>query len=62
VDPSSTYQLLDALIRNGKDHEFVLIPGMGHSSGGDFGEKKRRDFFAKHLLGADLNRQWTVDD
>lgn len=50
VDPSSTYQLVNALIKEGKDHEFIMVPGMGHSSGGDFGEKKRRDFFVKHLL------------
>lgn len=50
VDPASTYQLVDALIKNNKDHEMIMVPGMGHSSGGDFGEKKRRDFFVKHLL------------
>ena len=26
---------------------------MGHSSGGDYGEKKRRDFFVKNLLGVE---------
>ncbi len=51
VDPSSTYQLTNALIKASKDHELILVPGMGHSSGGDYGEKKRRDFFVKHLLG-----------
>lgn len=50
VDPSSTYQLVNALIKQGKDHEFIMVPGMGHSSGGDYGEKKRRDFFVKNLL------------
>lgn len=54
VDPSSTYQLVDALIKADKDHEFIMVPGMGHSSGGDFGEKKRRDFFVKHLLGVNI--------
>lgn len=51
VDPASTYQLVNALIKNGKEHEFIMVPGMGHSSGGDYGEKKRRDFFVKNLLG-----------
>ncbi|MGJ7031318.1 DPP IV N-terminal domain-containing protein [Niabella hirudinis] len=51
VDPSSTFQLVNALIKAGKDHEFIMVPGTGHSSGGDFGEKKRRDFFVKNLLG-----------
>ena len=49
VDPASTYQFSNALIKANKDHELVVIPGMGHSSGGEYGEKKRRDFFVKHL-------------
>ncbi|MBE8712812.1 S9 family peptidase [Sphingobacterium hungaricum] len=53
VDPASTYQLVNQLIKQGKDHEFIMVPGMGHSSGGDYGEKKRRDFFVKNLLGVD---------
>ncbi len=53
VDPSSTAQLVNALIRAGKDFEYVLLPGSGHSSGGVYGERKRRDFFVKNLLGLD---------
>jgi len=26
---------------------------MGHSSGGEFGERKRKDFFVKHLMDVD---------
>ncbi|HEU4553615.1 MAG TPA: DPP IV N-terminal domain-containing protein [Chitinophaga sp.] len=50
VDPSSTLQLVNALIKHNKDFDFVMVPGMGHSSGGDYGEQKRRDFFVRHLL------------
>jgi len=50
VDPASTMQLADALIKAQKDFDLVVVPGMGHSSGGDFGERKRRDFFVRHLL------------
>jgi Dipeptidyl aminopeptidases/acylaminoacyl-peptidases len=53
VDPSSTFQLVDALIKARKNHDFIMVPGMGHSSGGDYGERKRRDYFVKHLLGVD---------
>lgn len=53
VDPASTYQLVHALIKAEKDHELIVVPGMGHSSGGTYGEKKRRDFFVKHLMGVD---------
>lgn len=28
-------------------------PGAGHTSGGVYGERKRRDFFVRHLLGLD---------
>lgn len=53
VDPASTMQFANALIKANKDFELVTIPGMGHSSGGDYGERKRRDFFVEHLLGVD---------
>lgn len=44
-------QVADALIKAKKDFELVVVPGVGHSSGGEFGERKRRDFFVRHLLG-----------
>ncbi|GAB3655612.1 S9 family peptidase [Echinicola sediminis] len=53
VDPSSTYQLVDQLIKHNKDFDFLMVPGMGHSAGGSYGEHKRRDFFVKHLLGVE---------
>ncbi|WP_442589406.1 DPP IV N-terminal domain-containing protein [Pedobacter sp. AW31-3R] len=53
VDPSSTIQLINALVKANKNFDFLEIPGMGHSLGGDYGEHKRRDFFVKHLLGVD---------
>jgi len=53
VDPSSTYQVIDALIKADKDFDFLLVPGADHTSGGQFGERKRRDFFVRHLLGVE---------
>lgn len=53
VDPSSTYQLVNALIKANKEFEFVIIPGADHTMGEDFGEHKRYDFFVKNLLGID---------
>lgn len=51
VDPASTLQLVNALIKSNKDFDFVMVPNMAHSAGGDYGERKRRDFFVRHLLG-----------
>lgn len=59
VDPATTYQVVNALIKAGKDFELVVIPGANHGSGGAFGERKRNDFFVRHLLGVnppDWNR------
>jgi dipeptidyl aminopeptidase/acylaminoacyl peptidase len=53
VPPESTYRLTDALIKAGKVYDFLMVPGMGHSDGGPYGRKKKRDFFVKHLLGVD---------
>lgn len=53
VDPSSTLQFVDALITANKNFDFLFIPGMGHSMGGEYGERRRRDFFVKHLLGVE---------
>ena len=53
VDPSSTYQLVNALIKANKEFEFVIIPGADHTMGEDYGEHKRYDFFVKNLLGVD---------
>ncbi len=51
VDPASTFQVVDALIKADKDFELVVLPGKNHTSGDKYGERKRRDFFVKHLLG-----------
>lgn len=53
VDPASTMQVVDKLIKAKKNFDFLFVPGMGHSMGGDYGERKRRDFFVKHLHGVD---------
>jgi dipeptidyl aminopeptidase/acylaminoacyl peptidase len=51
VDPSSTLQVVNALIKAKKDFELLVIPGAGHGPGGAYGERKRLDFFVRHLLG-----------
>jgi len=51
VPPESTFRLVDALIKAGKEFELVVLPGQGHTDGGTYGERRRRDFFVRHLLG-----------
>jgi dipeptidyl aminopeptidase/acylaminoacyl peptidase len=53
VDPSSTFQVVDALIKAGKTFDFLFLPGAGHTEGGQYGERRRWDFFVEHLLGAE---------
>jgi len=52
VDPASTMQVVNQLIKHNKDFDLLVIPGAGHGPGGAYGEHKRYDFFTKHLLGA----------
>ncbi len=51
VPPESTYRFADALIRAGKDFDFLMVPGGGHGAGGAYGQRRLQDFFVRHLLG-----------
>jgi hypothetical protein len=53
VPPESTLRLADALIKAGKDFEFLMMPGMDHSNGGAYGNRRLQDFFVRHLHGVD---------
>jgi dipeptidyl aminopeptidase/acylaminoacyl peptidase len=53
VPPESTLRFADALIKAGKDFDLLVVPGMGHSDGGTYGERRRRDFFVRHLHGVE---------
>ena len=54
VDPSSTLQVSAALVRAGKDHELVVIPGAGHGAAETpYGSMKRLGFLRRHLLGTE---------
>ncbi|MCB9880306.1 MAG: prolyl oligopeptidase family serine peptidase [Planctomycetes bacterium] len=57
VDPASTLQVVDALIRAGKDFEFCLVPGAGHGIGeGPYLFRRRQDFFVRALHGVEPRR------
>lgn len=56
VDPASTMQVVDALIRAGKDFDLLNIPGGEHTVGRstgpiDYAHRRQFDFFVRHLQG-----------
>ena len=54
VDPSSTLQVVNALIQADKDFDLLIIPGAGHGAvGTDYGTRRQRDFFVRHLFGCE---------
>jgi dipeptidyl aminopeptidase/acylaminoacyl peptidase len=54
VDPASTMQVVNALIKADKDFDLVVIPGAGHGSAeGKYGTRRRADFFVRNLLGVE---------
>ncbi len=53
VDPASTMQVVDALIRAGKSFDLLVVPNGGHGATGLNGTRKRNDFFVKALMGVD---------
>jgi dipeptidyl aminopeptidase/acylaminoacyl peptidase len=53
VDPASTMQVANALIKANKNFDLLVIPGANHGAGGAYGERRRFDFFVMHLRGVD---------
>lgn len=51
VDPATTYQVANALIKANKDFDLLFVPGGGHGAGGRYGARKLMDFFVRNLLG-----------
>jgi len=55
VDPSSTLQVVSALLKANRNFDYLMIPGAEHNAGrggeyADYGERKRFDFFVRHLM------------
>jgi len=54
VDPASTMQVVNALIKADKDFDLIVFPGKGHGAGqSPYGERRRADFFVRNLLGVE---------
>jgi len=54
VDPASTMQVVNALIKADKDFDMLIVPGRGHGVGETpYASRRRMDFFVRHLLGVE---------
>ncbi len=54
VDPASTLQVVNALIKANKDFDLLLMTGAGHGSAeSPYGQRRRQDFFVRHLLNVE---------
>ena len=57
VDPASTMQVVDALIKADKDFDLLVVPGRGHGVGeSPYAKRRRRDFFVRHLMNVEPRR------
>lgn len=57
VDPASTMQVVNALIKANKDFDLLVVPGAGHGAGSSpYGQRRQRDFFVRHLHGVEPRR------
>lgn len=60
VDPATTWQVVNALIKANKVFDLLYVPGDGHGAGGAYGQRMLDDFFVRNLLGQtppDWNRE-----
>jgi dipeptidyl-peptidase-4 len=54
VDPASTMQVANALVKADKDFDLLVMPGTGHGSAErPYASRRRMDFFVWHLLGVE---------
>jgi DDE domain/Prolyl oligopeptidase family len=53
VDPASTWQVVNALIKANRRFDLLFIPGGGHGAGGAYYQRLLQDFFVHHLHGVE---------
>jgi dipeptidyl aminopeptidase/acylaminoacyl peptidase len=62
VPPESTMRYVDALVRAKKDFDLLIVPNGGHGAGGEYYQRRMRDFFVRHLQGVEpLNHNAVVE-
>ncbi len=67
VNPSATFKLAEALIKNDKQFEMLILPSQRHGYREDHRNyfiKKRWNFFVEHLLGEEpiWDFKWAEQD
>ena len=65
VDPSSTFQVANALIKANKTFDLFVFPNGDHGVGrrgplAEYGDRKQWDYFVHHLLGVEPPNRNTV--
>jgi dipeptidyl aminopeptidase/acylaminoacyl peptidase len=54
VDPASTMQVVNALVKADKDFDLLIVPGSDHGAGErPYPARRRMDFFVRHLIGVE---------
>ena len=54
VDPASTMQVVNALVKADKDFELLVMPGTNHGAAETpYGSRRRMDFLVRNLLGVE---------
>jgi dipeptidyl aminopeptidase/acylaminoacyl peptidase len=52
VDPASTMQVVNALVKADKDFDLLIVPGSNHGAGeSPYAARRRMDFFVRWLMG-----------
>jgi dipeptidyl aminopeptidase/acylaminoacyl peptidase len=58
VDPASTMQVVNALVKANKDFDMLVVPGTGHGAAErPYASRRRTDFLVWHLLGVEPRSQ-----
>ena len=47
-------QVVDRLIKAGRDFDLLVVPGAGHGIGGTYPTRKMMEFFVRNLLHAPI--------
>ena len=61
VHPMLTMRMADALIKANKDFDLMIVPNTNHGSAGSlYFQRRRWDYFVKHLLGVDPPKEFKI--